>query len=54
VTRHGLTAEQLTEAWWRGGSAFQDLILGIPEVAATLHVEYLQRRGGLPAKVKDG
>jgi hypothetical protein len=50
VTHHGVTAEQLTDAWMKGGSAFQDLILGIPEVAATLHGEYLKRRGGFPGK----
>lgn len=47
---HGLTAPQLTDAWMAGGKAFEDLVLGIPDVASTLHGEYLKRRGGLPGQ----
>lgn len=52
VTRHGVTAAQLTEAWFKGGKAFEEAILRIPEVAETLHGEYLKRHGGLPGQVK--
>jgi hypothetical protein len=51
VNYRGVTAERMTDAWWRGGSAFRYFILGIPEVVETLHGEYLKRRGGLPGKV---
>lgn len=52
VNHHGITAEQLTDAWLKGGSALQELVFGIPDVAATLHGEYLKRRGGLKGKVR--
>lgn len=50
INKHGLTAEQLADAWMAGGHAFEDLVLGFNDVATTLHGEYLKRRGGLPAK----
>lgn len=52
INYHGVTAEQLTDAWMQGGSALQELVLSIPDVAGIIHGEYLKRRGGLPGKVR--
>jgi len=51
VVKFGVTADQLTDAWMKGGKAYQDLILGTGDIGETLRGEYLKRHRGMPSTV---